>query len=152
MPASIAIRIITMLVNVRCAVFTTGSRNACTPLLTASTPVIAVQPLENAFNKSQTLTAAAAGGSGGGATAGSGAASARTVLTNPQPSMMNIVATKRYVGATNTAPVSRTPRKLTIVMNSKIIRHSAKVYGCHDGNADMSAPTPAEMPTAAVST
>ncbi len=48
-------------VSVRCAVFTTGSRKAWTPLLTASTPVIAVQPLENALINSQTLIPAAGG-------------------------------------------------------------------------------------------
>ena len=37
---------------------TVGSRNALTPLLTASTPVIAVQPLAKARNRSHTETAA----------------------------------------------------------------------------------------------
>lgn len=36
-----------MAVRVRRALCTGGSRNAVTPLLTASTPVIAVQPLES---------------------------------------------------------------------------------------------------------
>ena len=37
-------------VSVRCAYLTDGWRKAATPLLTASTPVIAVQPLEKARN------------------------------------------------------------------------------------------------------
>jgi hypothetical protein len=40
------------------------------PLLTASTPVIAVQPLAKARSSSQRPTASVAGGSGGGATTG----------------------------------------------------------------------------------
>ena len=39
-----------------------GSANAETPLLTASTPVIAVQPLANALIRSQRLTDAVAAG------------------------------------------------------------------------------------------
>ncbi len=50
MPSRSTIRIAMMIVRVRRAFATTGSRNACTPLLTASTPVIAVQPLANARN------------------------------------------------------------------------------------------------------
>ena len=48
MPPSISIKSAMMIVNVRFAVFAHGSRKAFTPLLTASTPVIAVQPLANA--------------------------------------------------------------------------------------------------------
>ena len=55
-----------MTVSVRRALVTRGSRNASTPLLTASTPVMAVQPLANARSKIQSPTAsrlwAAAGG------------------------------------------------------------------------------------------
>ena len=61
-----------MAVRARCADFTTGSRKALTPLLTASTPVMAVQPLEKALSKSQTLTAAVGRGKVGGATTGAG--------------------------------------------------------------------------------
>ena len=50
-------RIAMIVVNVARAFLTRGSRKACTPLLTASTPVMAVQPLENAFTRSHKLTA-----------------------------------------------------------------------------------------------
>src|SRR5258705_16068 len=43
-----------MIVSVRCAFFTAGSGKAFTPLLTASTPVSAVHPLEKTFRSSQT--------------------------------------------------------------------------------------------------
>jgi len=49
-------------------------------------------------------------------------------------------------------PASRTPRKFTIVIMKRIARHSSNVCGCKPGAADTSAPTPAEMPTAAVRT
>ena len=45
-----------MIVNVSLAHLSDGSRKAMTPLLTASTPVIAVQPLEKVRNKSHALT------------------------------------------------------------------------------------------------
>src|SRR5205823_6458889 len=137
-------------VKVCCAVFATGSRNALTPLLTASTPVIAVQPLENAFSNSQTLTTACCDRSEGGAITGGGLPPAANDLNSPSAKVMHRVPTKRYVGNMKTAPVSPTPRRFTIVMTSKIVRHSDSVCGCMDGTADTSAPTPAEIPTAAV--
>src|SRR5260370_33646863 len=77
MPASNTPRMTTIAVKVRCAWVTVGARKAPTPLLTASTPVIAVQPLAKARNSSQTDTAAAvviSGGGGGGGPAGAGTA------------------------------------------------------------------------------
>jgi hypothetical protein len=49
-----------------------GSRNAITPLLTASTPVMAVQPDENTLRISQKLKAAVAAGMGGRVVTGCG--------------------------------------------------------------------------------
>ena len=46
-----------MAVRLRWAFFTAGSRKAFTPLLTASTPVRAVQPLAKTLSNSQKLTA-----------------------------------------------------------------------------------------------
>ena len=53
-------------VSVRVACGTAGSRKAVTPLLTASTPVMAVQPLANARIRIQSEAAIAAGGCGAG--------------------------------------------------------------------------------------
>ena len=61
-------------VRVRRAWRTAGSRKAPTPLLTASTPVIAVQPLANARIRIQRLAAVAAEGMRGGRPTGVGAA------------------------------------------------------------------------------
>ena len=82
MPASISARIAMITVKVRRAACTTGSRNACTPLLTASTPVIAVHPLENALTSSQALTAVTACGLGG-ATTGMGCPPLKSAFVVP---------------------------------------------------------------------
>ena len=75
-----------MAVSVRWAWGTAGSRKAVTPLLTASTPVMAVQPLANARIKIQRLAAVVAAGCSGGASTGTGWPPARTVLTTPMAS------------------------------------------------------------------
>ncbi len=61
-----------MTVRVFFAFSLVGSRKARTPLLTASTPVSAVQPLAKAFSSSHAPTIAVAGGTGGGAATGMG--------------------------------------------------------------------------------
>ena len=58
--------------SVRLALTTAGSRKAVTPLLTASTPVIAVQPLANARSTIHQPAAEVAAITGGGATTGIG--------------------------------------------------------------------------------
>ena len=72
-----------IMVSVRCADFTTGSRKARTPLLTASTPVIAVQPLENACSSSHAVRTPVCAGSGGGAATATGRPPDASVLPNP---------------------------------------------------------------------
>ena len=61
-----------MAVKVRWACGTAGSRNAVTPLLTASTPVMAVQPLAKARIKIQRPATLVAAGSGAGGSTGTG--------------------------------------------------------------------------------
>src|ERR1700688_1256051 len=72
-------------VSVRWALRTVGSRNARTPLLTASTPVIAVQPFENTCSSSHMLTATDTGPAtlAGGATTGTGRPAANTDFVTP---------------------------------------------------------------------
>jgi len=48
------------------------------------------------------------------------------------------------------APVSCTPRKFKTMISTSIPTQSNTVCGCNDGTAETSAPTPAEIPTAAV--
>jgi len=58
--------------SVRCARVITGARKALTPLLTASTPVIAVQPAAKDLSSSQRLSAWVGLSCPGGGTAGCG--------------------------------------------------------------------------------
>ena len=139
-------------VSVRCALRTAGSRNARTPLLTASTPVIAVQPLENTWSSNHRLAAAAAGAAGGGATTAVGWPPEATARATPMTMLMSSVPRKRYVGTMKNVPASRTPRKFTSVTTRRMSRQSSRVWGCSRGTAETSAPTPAAMPTAATST
>ena len=62
MPASRMASKTMMMVSVVLAFLRVGSRKAITPLLTASTPVMAVQPEEKTLSSSHTLTATVAAG------------------------------------------------------------------------------------------
>ena len=77
---------------------------------------------------------------------------AARVLKRPIAIAAKRLPTNRYVGAMKIRPVSRTPRRLTRVMSTRIPRHSASVWGCKLGAAETRAPTPAEMPTATTKT
>ena len=59
-----------MMVSVILAFLRVSSRKAITPLLTASTPVMAVQPEEKTLSSSHRLTAAVAAGSAGSGVTG----------------------------------------------------------------------------------
>src|ERR1700745_1145673 len=74
----------TIPVNVRWPYLTVGSRKALTPLLTASIPVIAVQPLANARKSNQRVTPSAAACSGGGRGRGGRAAACEDCFHNPE--------------------------------------------------------------------
>ena len=139
-------------VSVFRAVAAVGSRNAFTPLLTASTPVMAVHPLAKAFSSSQADTAAVAAAGAGGEITGAGCPPPRIVFPTPMTIAISSVPTNRYVGARNTAPVSRTPRRFTSAITARIPRHIPSVCGCRAGTAETRAPTPAEIPTATTKT
>jgi len=83
MPASSAISTATISVSVVRAFFTAGSRNAPTPLLTASTPVMAVHPLAKARRSSHVEATAAAPGSAGGGATGAGEPPIIAIFTRP---------------------------------------------------------------------
>src|ERR1700734_778884 len=87
MPASITIKSGIIILRTRRDVFTTGSRNARTPLLTASTPVIALQPLAKDCSNNHTLAAATTGEGGeGGIAPGAGGPPAMIDLKTPNAS------------------------------------------------------------------
>ncbi len=128
MPASITINRPMITVRVRWAFFTVGSRNARTPLLTASTPVIAVQPFEKTCSNSQKLAVATmAAGGVGGVTKAAGCPPAKTVFDKPIAIVQSRVPRKRYVGTMKKMPASRTPLRFTTVTISRIERQSPTV-------------------------
>ncbi len=117
----------TIAVSVRLAVRTAGWRNNGTPLLTASTPVMAVVPLANDRISNQPVTATVAGiGAGVGAT-GTGWPWAMTVRATPTTITNPSEPTNRYVGNRNTSPDSLIPRRLTMVKKTRIARQSGSV-------------------------
>ncbi len=83
MPARSMMSTATITVSVRCALATVGFRKSGTPLLTASTPVIAVHPLAKAFTMSQTERFSVGIGAGGGATTGTGCPPCVAVWKSP---------------------------------------------------------------------
>src|SRR5260370_37263965 len=91
-----------MTVSARCAFFTAGSRKAFTPLLTASTPVSAVQPLAKTFSRSHNGTASVMAGGGGSGVIGTGDTPLRATGSSPPKIVISKVPTKRYVGHTKT--------------------------------------------------
>ncbi len=82
-------------VRVFCALGAVGSRKALTPFETASTPVMAAQPLEKTLRRSQKLTIAVAAGKCGTGSSGAGCPPAANALTTPIPIMRNRQPTKR---------------------------------------------------------
>ena len=90
-----------------------GARKIGTELLTASTPVSAVQPLANARNSNHERSRPAQRRrSAGGATTGSGWPAANAVLTTPIAIVRPRQPTNRYIGSMNNTPTLRTPRRL----------------------------------------
>ena len=117
-----------MTVRARCAFLARGSRKAITPLETASTPVIAAQPLENAFiNIHRPRNCTVCGNGGGIGSTGWGWPPAATVLYTPTAISVSKVPMKRNVGTMNAVPVSFTPRIFTTARMARINRHSARV-------------------------
>src|SRR5579872_6433203 len=92
------IKIAIMIVKVSLAYLEDGSRNAITPLLTASTPVMAVQPLEKARSISQALMASVAVFNLGGAATAMGCPPAATVFNKPIAIAASRHPMNKYVG------------------------------------------------------
>jgi len=117
-------------------------------LLTASTPVIAVQPLAKARMRSQKPRAAVASGSFGGVSTGSRWPPLTMALNTPTITMPPSDAIKRYVGNEKAQPASPVPPRFMSVTMARIARQSATVYGCSASAIETSAATPAEIATA----
>src|ERR1700691_333330 len=117
-----AIRMAMIAVRVRFAVRDAGGRNNGTPLLTASTPVMAVVPLANDRNSNQLVTATVAGAGVAGGAISAGCPRAMTVRAMPRRITHPSDPTNRYVGNRNTSPDSLIPRRLTMVRKTRIAR------------------------------
>src|SRR5690349_6758521 len=135
-----------IVLSVRRAPTTLGGRKIGTPLLTASTPVIAVQPLLNAC-KSSTIEAARGAVADAMGEMGAAAAPCASTRNVPKPIISSEQATNSHVGNENASPVDRTPRRLISVSSASTAKHSGSVYGSSFGTADTSAPTPAAIAT-----
>ena len=150
-PKSMMTSVPMITVRAICAFLTLGSRKAITPFETASTPVIAAQPLEKDLSASQTPRPITVAGRGWGIAArATGWPPAAITRKKPNATVVSTVPTKRKVGPMNAAPVSLTPRMLTMARNASTSRHNSSVCGSSQGRSEITAPTPAVMPTAAV--
>src|ERR1051325_4620072 len=96
-----------MMVSVHCALGTFGFLKSGTALLTASTPVIAVQPLANERNNSHILAASIAFGAGGGTLTGRGCPPLSNICTIPIVSAVPTHATKPMTGKENAMQIGR---------------------------------------------
>src|SRR5207247_6545246 len=96
MPRNIETPSAAIVTSVAAAFFDSGGRNAGTPSDTASTPVIAVQPLANAVSSRNVVsgTVPAFGGSG----ASTGTSVAVTYRYQPTAIRTNMTNTKKQVG------------------------------------------------------
>ena len=138
-----------MMVSVILAFLRVSSRKAITPLLTASTPVIAVQPEENTFSSSHQLTAAVAGGSAGSGVTACGCPPLKRM---PRAHRNHDQQRARKQVGGNHEHHARIVHAAHIHdrQNHQHPQANPSVCGCRLGTAEISAPTPAEMPTAAV--
>src|SRR5580658_8037046 len=98
MPSSSAIRIAMIAVSVRCAFGIAGFLKIGTAFDTASTPVIAVQPLANALISSHHVSASVASGIAGNGSTGSGLPPVAIALTMPMTITIESAPTNAYVG------------------------------------------------------
>src|ERR1700683_676734 len=114
-------------VRARWALGIVGTRKSGTPLLTASTPVIAVHPFANARTRIHRVAACVAAAIGGRAATGVGWPPLAIALTTPTTTTMTSVTTNTYVGTMNARPDSRMPRRLTRVSTARMTRHRARV-------------------------
>ena len=140
-----------MMRSVSAAFFSSGGLKAGTPFDTASTPVMAVQPLAKARRIRNVLRAVTPLGVGlpPGTT---GTIAPVTARHAPAPSSASRLARKKYVGMEKMRPDSRMPRRLPIAMRTMQARPISVRLTCHCGKADTTAATPAAMLTATVMT
>ncbi len=131
------------------AFFDSGGRNAGTPFETASTPVIAVQPLANAVSSRNSESGWNVDGAAPSAT-GSACTVPPMTCHAPRPTSVSVVTMKKYVGTAKMLPDSRMPRRFPIISSATNPSVSSTRLTCQSGNAEVIAATPAAMLTATV--
>ncbi len=143
-----------MMVRVRWAFLARGSPKAMTPFETASTPVMAAQPLAKALHAAASMREVLHGGRQGWRRGhdGNGMAAGLMIVGRRRRRWRPAACRRRgRWGAMKAAPVSLTPRRLTMARMARMTRQSSQ--RCVDAARARrrSRPsTPAEMPTAAV--
>ena len=144
-----------MTVSVSCAFLARGSPNAMTPLDTASTPVMAAQPLENAFMMSQMNAKPTkwpvAGLGAGMAASGVGMTACGEGLYSPDDDQDDERPDEKEgrqdEGCSGVLYAAQVHHRASM---ARMIRQSGRVYGIRLDSTEVTAVTPAEMPTAAV--
>src|ERR1041384_5600906 len=97
MPMNIVIDRHTIATSVAAALLLSGGRNAGTPLETASTPVSAVHPFENAVSSTKSGSSVVPGGRGA-AGGGTGCSVPLTYRNAPNAIIARMLTMKKYVG------------------------------------------------------
>ena len=128
-----------------------GVRNAGTPFETASTPVRAEHPLENA-RRMRRIVAACVSSSACTSNAALEAtgASPRAHRTRPVTTMTPTEPMNTYVGTANARDASRTPRRFITTMSTTKPTASSTRHGSRTGRAEMMLSTPEATDTATV--
>ena len=123
-------------------------------MLTASTPVNAVQPEANARSTSPTSSSPPTPCSAWIPIDADSATGARPVAAwkNPSASIAKTHATKPYVGIANTLPDSLMPRRFISASTATRPSDRLTAYGARDGTAETMLATPAATDTATVRT
>src|SRR6185503_1103038 len=145
MPRNIDVAINAINASVRLA--STGALNAGTPSETASTPVIAVQPFENAVSNTNTVIAPVPS-VGRGSTGSTGTTCPVIICERPVTISTNITPTNPYTGTPNNFVDSLRPRRLPSIRTAMKISARMTRFTCIAGTAEVIADTPAAMLTA----
>jgi hypothetical protein len=116
MPMNIVIASVAMATSVAAALRLSGGLNAGTPFDTASTPVIAVQPFENAVSSANAVSMPPAWVSR--TTPPATGIAPLKYRHAPTASIARMLTMKKYVGTAKMRPDSRTPRRLPIIRSA----------------------------------
>src|SRR6185369_431909 len=111
---NIVTAIAAMSMSVAAAFRDSGGLNAGTPSEIASTPVIAVQPFAKAVRNANVLNDAAVPNPADGSTGGGWGVSPVASRQSPDPMSASMMLMNANVGAANSRPDSRMPRRLPI--------------------------------------